>query len=85
MCEQTTRREREKAESLAASDLTWTSNQFGPEDDTTSRNRTRRRLDKVRRSWKRRFQSLHERLEWFHWETRERRYMLQLFGKGRLP
>lgn len=47
--------------------------------------RVRRSMTKVRRTWKRRFQTLRDRLEWFHWETKERRYMLLCFGKGRLP
>lgn len=53
-----------------------------PSDNTT---KARRVMNKVRRTWKRRFQSLSDRLEWFHWETKERRYMLQVFGKGRMP
>jgi hypothetical protein len=40
---------------------------------------------KVRRTWKRKFQTLHNRLEWFHYEKRERSYLLRVFGRGRIP
>jgi hypothetical protein len=48
----------------------------------TSRLRTA--LDKVIRVRKWRFETLSERLPWFHYETQERRYLLREFGCARL-
>lgn len=42
-------------------------------------------VDQRRLPRKRRWQQLRERLDWFHYETRERRYMLRVFGVTRLP
>lgn len=48
--------------------------------------RLRRGLDPAPKPYRRRWQQLHERLEWYHWETRERRFMRLMFdGKARMP
>lgn len=42
-------------------------------------------LEGTRRGiYRRRWQQLRERLRWYHYETRERRYMLRVFGMARL-
>ena len=51
----------------------------------TTDSRVRKRLYKIVRTYKVRFQPLHERIKWFHYETRNRSYMLRAFGQARLP
>jgi len=37
-----------------------------------------------RQTERHRFMSLHEQLRWFHYDKRERRYLLRVFGMARV-